>query len=509
MKAILATAILLLASTLCVCDDIVLKPVKTGQPEVAIVYIQGAQIKPEQYIPTATAIQNSSAYTLWIGIPDFLWDIPEPIVISGGIERILKSMRDAGMNTTTIFYAGHSLGGAVLQSYLFSNPSGASGQILMGSFIGRDHRNITYPLPTLTIGGELDGLCHVTRIMEEYYHRVSHAASMHSAIENFPVVVVDGMSHMQFASGDPPTLVKMRDLKPEISYDEAHKTVASLISAFISVQLGESAAFTVLSNAVDSTGTFLKPIITAYELEGFYNFKPPCYNDPPSPACTTGCPWTERAQQVMGGLNVSSLSDTDAFHPVDQINPIHLPHVLNNCSAPGKSCALKSTTVSQCTYNMVDKLDTGFVATSANEIRAKLKSRQIVFQAAGYKDVNFTKTDEWSICKVINQEAYNWALQNAASHTRARFQQYGVPMVMGEDKGPYNIGPLWIWTPLSYKNAKNETGGDIVEIRSVMMRTPADYGIKAAAGMHYCKLLSPARAIEWMYVDGLRAHYSI
>ena len=24
-------------------------------------------------------------------------------------------------------------------------------------------------------------------------------------------------------------------------------------------------------------------------------------------------------------------------------------------------------------------------------------------------------------------------------------------------------------------------------------------------GYHYCKLLSPARAIEWMYVDGLRA----
>ena len=25
-------------------------------------------------------------------------------------------------------------------------------------------------------------------------------------------------------------------------------------------------------------------------------------------------------------------------------------------------------------------------------------------------------------------------------------------------------------------------------------------------GYHYCKLLSPARAMEWIYVDGLKVH---
>ena len=33
--------------------------------------------------------------------------------------------------------------------------------------------------------------------------------------------------------------------------------------------------------------------------------------------------------------------------------------------------------------------------------------------------------------------------------------------------------------------------------------------LPCTAGMHYCKLLSPARAIEWMYVDGLRLHHSL
>jgi len=31
------------------------------------------------------------------------------------------------------------------------------------------------------------------------------------------------------------------------------------------------------------------------------------------------------------------------------------------------------------------------------------------------------------------------------------------------------------------------------------MKTPDDYTVKAASGFHYCKVLSPARAMEWIY----------
>jgi len=493
-----------------VSDDIILKPMKTGSQEIALVFIQGAYIKPNQYKPLATAIQNSSEFTLWIGIPEMPFDLAVPLIMSDAISRVLESMTEQGMNASAIFYAGHSQGGVMLQDYIYSNGKDSHGQILMGSYIQRKHRNESYPVPTLTIGGELDGLTRVTRIMEEYYHRISEAPDITVATKSFPVIVIEGMNHFQFASGSPPEHVRNNDLKPEITFDSAHTSVASMVADFMALQMGYARVFPAIQDAVEATGSFVKPLVTAYQMEGFYNFLPPCYDQTPGPHCTTGCPWTEQAQVMMGGLlEGPQLVDKDAFHPVYQIDPVHLPHVTNNCSSPDASCTLHSVTVSQNKYEDFDELDTASTYTSAKEIRAKLKSRQTVMQAAGMKNVSFNISDAPSICKQINQQSYNWALNNAGTKSYNRYISFGEYMTMGEDLGPYNAGPEWSWSPLKFTETKNSTGGDVLEVKAVMLKTPTVYYINAAAGMHYCKLLSPARVMEWIYVDGLRKYYSI
>jgi hypothetical protein len=70
--------------------------------------------------------------------------------------------------------------------------------------------------------------------------------------------------------------------------------------------------------------------------------------------------------------------------------------------------------------------------------------------------------------------------------------------VIGDDLGPYNAGPLWIWHYLTYTDNSDKTQ---TLVQSPMMRTPTNYLISAAAGFHYCKILSPFRALEWIYFD--------
>ena len=152
-------------------------------------------------------------------------------------------------------------------------------------------------------------------------------------------------------------------------------------------------------------------------------------------------------------------------------------------------------------YSRLTEFDTGFYPIAAIEQKAKLLSRQNIQISAGNKDADFHTEDEvGQRCSEINQEALNWALKHSSDKAVDRYNKKGKKMIMGDDQGPYNAGPLWIWKYLGYNDNADHT---TTTINSVMMRTPVDYGVKAAAGFHYCKLLSPFRAMEWIYNESL------
>ena len=134
-------------------------------------------------------------------------------------------------------------------------------------------------------------------------------------------------------------------------------------------------------------------------------------------------------------------------------------------------------------------------------MKVKLSSRQKVQQHGGAKFADFHEEDEvGNRCAEINNFSIQWAYNQLSVEAKANYDAFGVKLVTGDDLGPYNAGSTWIWTFMNYTESAD---GTQMVARAPMMRTPTDYFVQSAAGFHYCKVLSPFRAVEWMMIDGL------
>lgn len=499
------------------------KPIKASGSPAALIWIQGAQVRASLYKPLLSAIQAASGLSLWTGSPSFILDTPEPARLQANIDSTLSMMYAAGMDKRTpVYFGAHSLGTVFLQSWCAKNTQRCKGLILTGGFIARSNYlpKFKFPVPTLTMGGSLDGLARVTRtVAEAYYHQVKRGAQG----REFPVVVIEGMNHAQWAAGKGAVtaLIKKRDLKPELSQSQATNTGAALAADFLG-QLTGTGGGSRVAKAVSATGTFVAPIIAAYELEGSKNFNSPRQiGGALAKECVKGgCPdksgWAPEAQAVIAGpLNGWKLTADNQFVSCSSTpltgQEFHLPTISNNTAKR----LVHTTTYSQCKWATGEGQDTGFVYTSASEIGTKLSSRQcLMIRGVGIPDTPFS-VDDPNFCMMANQKAYQWALGQAGSKTKKRYSSHGQPYTFGADI-PKSGGPLFLGAGITYK----DNGDKGVEILSPMQKTSIDYwakhfhvprpsGIPDPGCFHYCKLLSPARAMEWIYVDSLRRHLPI
>ena len=283
-----------------------------------------------------------------------------------------------------------------------------------------------------------------------------------------------------------------------------------------------------------ATAKFVAPLVAAMELEGSPYLRAPCQSDWPTnplceyprwpdaslgpaasapdplpPAdCTCGSPWVARAQAIMSGFGASGLANAsaatkDAFEDVSDVRPFHLPHIFNACDSNDTDCVLESTTVTMPIHSL--RGDYGPVA--ASEFRTKLKSRQAMWQAYGLDapDDNATDATSLNTCAHINAAAIAWAKAAAAPAALARFEAAGAPLGVAADaEAPVGLtGPTWIKTPPVFR--RNDSGVDVTSYSFTIANVRrGDVPFFITAGFHYCKLLSPLKAMEWIYVDGLR-----
>lgn len=311
---------------------------------------------------------------------------------------------------------------------------------------------------------------------------------------------------MSFMSGAPPAAVLKKDLNPEISEEAAHELVAQHMADFVAYVVQGGDQFFDLQ-----TDDFVAPLVDAMKFEGSYHMKPACYdealvNRAEDPTCGHGAPFVNYYAQIemAGDFDNEKISvhNDDNFHRVYSVAPVHLPQVNNTCDADTtEECVLETITVTQNFYGPKDKLDTGYYPISAHEMKVKMSSSQRVQEKAGNEDADFSALDEaGNKCADINNISLDWGISHASTDSRKRYEKLGQKYVMGDDLGPFNEGPLWIWHYMNYTTSEDKT---TVMVQSPMMRTPTSYPIPSARGFHYCKVLSPFRVIEWIYVDSL------
>jgi hypothetical protein len=348
-------------------------------------------------------------------------------------------------------------------------------------------------------------------------------AAPESQPQRFPVVTIAGASHMQFASGEPVPYVKAFDLVPTASEAAVHERIGELVAAFLpSCLTGDSAPTPELQAAVAASGAWLQPLIASLQMEGYNGFKPACYdtaetNSRTDPCCTPYSPWIqEQANGLMAGEPESpvrfTISALDSFHRSYTYNPfakppVHVPQIKSTAQPP-QPCLVSVTSVTQALYGVFTALDTGFFPIAAYSLRCKLNSRQSFWSHGGVPDPNFSDTDGPSRGQPINEAAFRWTLEQTDAASRQRFEALGQPMRMQADTLRPAVGPLWIWSYPSYRYVQ-EAEAQVYAVSCTVMKTPLDYPIAAARGFHYCQLLSPAAAMEWIYIDGLRQKVSL
>lgn len=434
-------------------------PSTSPDASARLVLLPGAGVPTEAYAGLVDTLTERAASTyslrLWVAVPAPTvgpWILPWEV--GSRLERGLQAIRQAGGPATGPWYAaGHSLGGAMLQ--LWHGPWGEDcrGWILLGAVRGRGWRNDTFAGPVLTVAGTLDTRLRPTRVAEEAFRWPEDA-----------VVMVPGMTHFQFANGsreDRPA--------PERSLEAAHAAVADVVASFCAEGAPAEAARR-------STAEWLRPLVRAYHEEGSRYFgtvgqKGGAEGHRCRPVCPgegSSSPWAMEAQRLM--LDPGTVAVVEARYADLLWIPSPRPEV-----GVRPDGVLWVRAVLEADWDELDAVDASLAPTSARTLDTRL--------------IRGATEPGADACARINQRSYEWALANADATTRERFLRMGKPLAFAVPDAVCDTEASWLAHGLRWRADA-----------SVMWVVAAAY---RRGSEHACTLLSPARATEWIYSDGL------
>ncbi|CAH1783499.1 unnamed protein product [Owenia fusiformis] len=428
------------------------------------------------------ALQNASPHKLWVALTtNYTDNLVNPIELDFAIDDAKEELIEAGMPASTeVFLAGHSLGGVFLKMFVHADTASTAGMILYGAYFSRGEL-ASFPVPTLTLSGDLDGMNRITRMAIQFRELMSYVTDNNSddGTFRFPTVILRGINHGQYFTGDVPSNLQENDIAPEFDGPTARQIIAEATVAFMIKTLGVpqsrlSDATNKLSQYYQENEIRMKPILDAFALEN-----------------TNGSSdFSKNAQRVISGLpteNWNRLRVSNAIR--DDIQFIR--------SRPTIEIVENQAVIA--TYSDVvypeNELDISTINESASRVAIKMKSANDIQEELNDEDLGFNTSVS---CQDINKMAYDLARDMSSALALQRFSAMNYTINFVEDD-MVDIGPEFILGDLEF----SQNGKSLV-IRSTALKTSTDIPIREFAGQHYCQTISPARFLEFIYVDGLR-----
>jgi hypothetical protein len=452
-----------------------------------LVFIPGGGVPNANYVATAASIQNaiSSDIALWVVIPAVtnrlciiecsfaLLCSPLHNTVESAFTLAASKGWKRGNDKTDIMIAGHSLGGVCANQLMQAYSMPYRLIMVFGSYVTESGKyDLTnYPVPVLTLNAELDGLTSPGKTSIWWKQFVSMSKSNPNTFLNKPVIVLPKQNHSDFCPG----YNVPGDIMGEVSESFATQNIGKHVGAYLRIQLLQetspsSADAQLLSTAIDFTRQLLTPYVNAENL---------AVSGGTSEVC-------KKAQVTLSGLPAaeqSKLIVADKF----QSSTMGLSTCTTNYTAAGGRLVLNTCSHTDY-YSDID--NTGFIPC-ASQLSCKMVSYDRVAQQL--KTSTTKKT-----CSDVNKQNTALALSMATAGTRARYLAKGRQFCFLADTVT-SVGPTWLAESLSLK-----TNSACMNIQSPRLETSINYVVYP--GVTFCKLITPARALDWMMTDSLKAN---
>jgi len=454
-----------------------------GSTQIGLIFIPGATIPGAAYLPLLEAVQEHYPGSLWVGATSE-WgnEMPNPIEIGGQIDKCLAKAQEAGYDTETVFFGGHSLGGIVLESHISGHSDKAAGIALLGTWLPdllgeKTSGSNEYPVPVLTAIGELDGggLSYLRREVEE-------TAVLPGSVTSFSkTILVPQVNHAQVASGEIDQGVIDNDIDPELSEYEAHQNYGQRLGDWLALNalhlglVSQDDANEALANFAQyeaATSEFVQPFVTALEKE------------------QVGLVSEFVTEAQFSILNLEAGGDVVITNTILTNIPTFQGY---KPSAEEVDGIVTIKTWSHLLYDL-DILDFN-KHLSASTVKAKMKLADAIYPMLGLPEI-----DEIMTCAALNAMTMEYAMSIASEEALERLASKGRTLIFGKD-----IEYAWGGVPWELSGGLRwelSDDGDSVVLQSARLTSGPNFPLYP--GEHYCDLLSPYRALEWIYIESVR-----